>query len=245
MGAKATLVIIALAAAFAQPGESRPARSVPLPPKAGEVARDFLFAFSTNDRDRVKELLPKRLSNLYGPFARAPRLTKPRADSRVAAIDFNGKMADAGLPATGTIILRLVEEDGVRRWRVRQMYWYTDMPPEADIPDKSPTEEDRRQEPSVERAAIDFIAAWLAGEYGTMDRLTFHWWEVDRKAPKWVKMKGADLTARPTELDGLRVDFVAKLRVFRVVPRDVRGNVWLVQEDGVWRVRPLTFTFVF
>ena len=247
MSAKTTLVIVALAAALAQPGESKPQRAIALPPKAEQVATDFLFAFSRNDRDLVKELLPTKLENLYGPsaFALMPKLVNPRADSRVAAIDFKGKMADPALPETGTIILRLVEEDGVRQWRIRQLYWYTDLPPEADIPDQSPTEDDRRQEPAVEEAARRFIADWLAGDYQGMDRRTFHWWEIDRSPPKWVKMTGADLTARPSELNGLQIDFVAKLRVLRVVPKDVRGNVWLVQEDGVWRVRPLTFTFLF
>jgi len=247
MSAKTTLVIVALAAALAQPGESKPRPAIPLPPKAEQVATDFLFAFSRNDRDRVKELLPARLENLYGPspFSHMPQFVKPRADSRVAAIDFKGQMADGALPETGTIILRLVEEDGVRCWRIRQLYWYTDLPPEADIPDESRTADDRKQEPAVEEAAREFIAAWLAGDYQSMDSRTFHWWEVDRRPPKWVKMTGADLTARSSDLNGLQVDFVAKLRVLRVVPKDVRGNVWLVQEDGAWRVRPLTFTFLF
>jgi hypothetical protein len=41
------------------------------------------------------------------------------------------------------------------------------------------------------------------------------------------------------------VDFVAKLKIVKVVPKEVRGNVWLVQEEGEWKVRPLTFNFVF
>jgi hypothetical protein len=78
-----------------------------------------------------------------------------------------------------------------------------------------------------------------------MDGLTFHWWEVPRKPPKWVTMKRADLTARPTTLNGLRVEFVAHLTMARIVPKEILGNLWLVQEDGAWRVRPLTFTFLF
>ncbi len=247
MSAKTTLVIIALAAAFAQSGAGKPEPTAPLPAPAAKVARGFLEAFVRNDREAISELLPKELGNLYGPspFARRPELSKPRADTRMGAIDFRGAMVDSGLPSKGTIILRLVEEDGVRAWRVRQLYWYRDLPPEADIPDTSPTAEDRRQEPVVRRAAEEFIEAWLSGEYEQMDRLTFHWWEVQRAAPKWVKMTGADLTARPTQLDGLRVDFVANLRFLRLLPKDVRGNLWLVAEDGQWRVRPLTFSFLF
>jgi len=247
MSAKTGLVVIALAAAFAQSGKGASERTAPLPAPAAKAARTFLYAFAQNDRDTISSLLPKELKNLYGPcpFAGAPQLRKPRADTRTGAIDFKGRMSDSGLPSKGTIILRLVEEDGVRAWRVRQLYWYSRLPPEADIPEKSSSAEDRRQEPAIRAAAAEFIERWLARDYERMDQLTFHWWEVPRSAPKWVKMNGADLTARPTQLDGVRVDFVAHLRVVRVIPKDVRGNLWLVEENGSWRVRPLTFSFLF
>jgi len=246
MDPKTTLIIVGLAAALAQPG-GKPAVSAPLPAPAANVARDFLFAFSRNDRAAIEEMLPRKIENLYGPspFGRMPELEKPRADTRTGAIDFKGKMSDPGLPSKGTIILRLVEEDGVRAWRVRQLYWYTGLPPEADIPDTSPTPADRKQEPALRQAAVDFISAWLANDCQAMDRLTFHWWEVPRKPPKWVTMKSAELAARPTTLDGLRVEFVAHLTMARIVPKEVHGNLWLVHEDGAWRVRPLTFTFLF
>lgn len=247
MNPKLTLAIIGLAAALAQPVGGKPAPKTPLPAPAAKVARDFLFAFVRNDRDAIADLIPRRPENLYGPcpFAQMPVLTKPRADTRSGAIDFSGKMTDPGLPETGTMVMRLVEEEGVKAWRVRQIYWYKDLPPEANLPDTSPTAQDRKQEPLLRKAAEDFLSSWLAGDYEAMDDLTFHWWEVPRKPPKWVKMKSADLGARPTTLDGLRVDFKAHLTMGRLIPRDVRGYLWLVQEDGTWRVRPLTFSFVF
>jgi hypothetical protein len=247
MSAKTTIVLVALAAALGQQGQTTPANAVPMPAPAAKVARDFLYAFSRNNRDAVESLLPKRLENLYGPapYAAMPRFTKNRVDSRVAAIDFEGRMADSSLPRKGTIILRLVEERGVRAWRIRQIYWYDDLPPQADLPDSSPTAADRAQEPRVRRAATQFIEAWLAGNYQRMDELTFHWWRIERDPPKWVELTGADLTARSTTLDGLRVDFVAELRVLRLLPKRVRGNLWMVEEDGAWRVRPLTFSFFF
>jgi len=247
MSPKAAIVLLALAVTLGQPSEGKPGTSVSLPPAAEKVARDFLFAFSRNDRDAIKSMLPEGLGNLYGPcpFARMPTLTKPRADTRVGVVDFEGPMVDSGLPRKGTIVLRLVEENGVRAWRVRQIFWYEELPREAKLPDKSPTAADRAQEPALRQAATDFLEAWQASDYERMDGLTFHWWEVPRRQPKWVKMTGATLTARSTTLNGLRVDFVAKLRVARVVPRSVGGNVWLVEEDGKWRVRPLTFSFFF
>jgi len=247
MSPKAALVLIALAVTLGQSNEGQPQASVPLPPAAERVARDFLFAFSRNDRGAIEDMLPERLENLYGPcpFARMPSLTKPRADTRIGVIDFQGPMVDSGLPTKGTIVLRLVEENGVRAWRVRQIYWYEELPREARVPDRSPTAADRAEEPKVRQAAVDFLEAWLASDYARMDDLTFHWWEVPRRPPKWVKMRSARLTAHSTTLNGLRVDFVAKLRVARLLPKDVAGNVWLVEEDGEWRVRPLTFSFFF
>ncbi len=247
MSGKTALVIIGVAVALAQPGPSESEPTVPLPAPAAEVARGFLNAFVRNDRAAISEMLPKEPKNLYGPspFSELPEFTKPRADTRVGAIDFRGPMADSGLPSKGIIVLRLVEENDVRAWRVRQIYWYDKLPPEADIPETSPTAEDRLQEPSLRRAATEFVEAWLRQDYETVDSLTFHWWNVPRDPPKWVKSKGIELTGRPTELDGLRADFVVKLRFARVIPKTVRGNLWLVQEDGEWRVRPLTFSFDF
>lgn len=245
MNPKAGIILIALAVALGQQDPGRPATAAPLPPAAARVAKDFLFAFSRNDREAIKGMLPRRLENLYGPcpFSRMPALTKPRVDSRVAAIDFEGPMADSDLPRAGTMVLRLVEENGVRAWRVRQCYWYEELPRGANLPERSPTAADRRQEPKLRRAAVEFLEAWLAGDYDQMDELTFHWWNVPRRAPKYIKTTGANLTARKSTLEGLRVDFVLKGRIFRILPKSVRGTVWLVEEDGKWRVRPLTFSF--
>ena len=248
MGPKTIMLALALAVTFTQQNPGRPEpNSVPLPGEAAQVAREFLSAFSRNDRDGIKTMLPKRLENLYGPcpFARMPQLSKPRVDTRMGAIDFAGPMTDAGLPSTGTIVLRYVEEEGRRTWRVRQLYWYTELPPEAEIPDRSPTAADQQQEPDLRRAAFEFLHAWLAQDYARMDALTFHWWEVPRRPPKWVNMTGASVSARPTTLDGLRIEFTANLRVLRLIPKTVRGNLWMVKEDGEWKVRPLTFTFAF
>ncbi len=157
-GAAPAVIVIALGLLLSGRGLGVSGEAaVSLPPEAAQVARDFLFAFSRNDRDRIQTMLPKRLENLYGPcpFARMPELRNPRADTRAAAIDFEGPMADTGLPNKGIIMLRLVEEEGRRGWRVRQIYWYQKLPPEAEIPERSATPADRAQEPLVRQAAED------------------------------------------------------------------------------------------
>jgi hypothetical protein len=243
------VVAIALAAALLQqnPGASKPA-APGLPDAAAQVARDFLYAFSRNDRAAIRRMVPTELSNLYGqcPFTQIPRLTKSRVRKRAAAVNFSGRMVDPGLPTNGMIILRRVEQDGERTWRVRQIYWYDELPKDARrVPQRSVTDADRQQEPQVERAAAEFLSAWRAGDYDRMDELTFRWWESDRRRSKWIRLTGTKLRSRPTTLDGLRVDFLAQLRIARIFPRSVRGNIWLVEENGVWRVRPVSLTVQF
>ena len=54
MSAKTGLVVIALAAAFAQSGKGAPERTAPLPAPAANAARTFLYAFAKNDRDTIE-----------------------------------------------------------------------------------------------------------------------------------------------------------------------------------------------
>lgn len=242
------ILLLAVALSCGQAGSAEPPRAAlpPLPPDAERVAREFLTAFCGNDRGAISALLPSAVSDLYGPclFARMPVLSKPRADGRVGAVDFEGPPTDAALPSTGLIVLRHTEQGGTRAWRIRQIYWYRELPREARIPDRSRTEADREQEPALRQAAEDYLRAWLAGGYETMDRLTFHWWEVPRERPQWVKLVGVDVRPRSVSLAGACVDFVARLKVVGLMPRTVRGHLWLVEENGTWRVRPVTFAFV-
>jgi hypothetical protein len=211
------------------------------------VARGFIAAFSVNDRAAIESMLPKQAQNLYGPcpFAKMPEISKPRADGRVAAVDFSGVMADPNLPGQGTIVLRLVEEGASTTWKIRQIYWFTDLPPEAQIPDKSATADDRRQEPAVRKAAVAFIGAWSRSRWDEVESLTFQWWKVHRRPPKWVKLTRLNVVGKPTTLDGIRVDFHATLRLVGILPKSVHGNFWLVKEEGAWRVRPMTFSLLF
>jgi len=239
------LVLVA-AAGFpaARSGEARPT----LPPEAAKVAEQFVSAFVRNDRPKIEALLPKKLPHRYGPspFLRLPALAKPRADKRTGVIEFSGGRAEAGMPDRGMIMLRLVTTPDKRRvWRVRQIYWYDELPRDAQVPDKSPTAKDRQEEPRLQQAAAEFLRDWMAGKFEKLDAEVFHWWEVARKEPKWVKLRSVDFKPPARSLGGLRVDFTAKLRLLGALPKTVGGTLWLVEEDGQWRVRPLTVAFDF
>ncbi len=223
--------------------EVRPSLSA----EAAKVAKDFLFAFSRNDRDAISTMLPKKLHERYGPspFSRMPVLSKPRADSRMGVVEFRGGRPEGGMPERGIMVLRRMTEGKRTIWRVRQIYWYDELPPDARLPEKSPTPADKKQEPAVLEAAKEFIHTWMVGSFDKLDAQVFHWWEVDRPAPKWVKMTGVDLRRPSESLGGLRVSFTAKLRLVGALPKSVDGTLWLVQEEGAWRVRPLTVALFF
>lgn len=239
-----TLTLLASGLAQSPTASARPTLSA----EAKKVATDFLYAFCRNDRDAISTMLPKQLENLYGPspFARMPSLQKPRADKRDGAIEFEGGRSESGMPDKGVIVLRRVTQGTQKVWQVRQIYWYDELPPEAGrIPDKSKTAADRAEEPRLKQAAMDFLHEWMAADFRQLDKRVFHWWEVERKPPRWVKMTGLDLRSPADSLGGIRLGFKAQLRLLRALRRSVEGNVWLVQEDGKWRVRPLTVAFWF
>jgi len=129
--------------------------------------------------------------------------------------------------------------------KMPQLYWYEELPPEARLPERSRTEDDKAQEPSVVQAAQEFLSAWLAGDHESMSRLTFRWWEVSRRRPGWVRLIGVDVQAHPAGRDERRVEFVARLRLAGLMAKSVRGRLWVVREGDSWRVRPLTFAFFF
>jgi hypothetical protein len=217
-----------------------------LPPEGAKVAKDFLFAFARNDRDTITTMLPRALENRYGPcpFVRLPALKEPRVDGSTGTILFEGGIAP-GVAKAGMLTLRRVKAGGSKVWRVRQIFWYDELPAEAKKRRRSPTSADRRQEPAVRAASEEFIRTWLTGGYEELDRQVFHWWDRDREEPKWVKMTGVDLTSAKESLGGMRVDFRATLKVLGTLPKRVDGTLWLVLEDGAWRVRPLSVAFWF
>ncbi len=237
------MVALVVAAGTAFAGEARR-----LPAEAQKVAEEFVYAFAQNDRPKITTLLPTKARYRYGPspFTKMPTLTKPRADGSAGAVEFAGGRGDTGLPDKGMIVLRRVREaNGQTGWQIRQIYWYDELPKDAQVPDKSPSEKDKKEEPKIEAATTRFLKDWIGGEYDKLDGQVFHWWEIQRKPPKWIKMSSVMFKDPVPSLGGYRVEFVAKLKVLGAIPKTVNGTLWLVEEDGKWRVRPLTMAFSF
>ena len=218
-----------------------------LPPEATKAAIAFLCAFSRSDGDTMSKMVPEKLADRYGPcpFTHLPELSKPCADTTMGTLRFAGPSVDPTLPAKGVISLHKESQEGKTVWRVRQIYWYNELPPKANLPESSPTEADRKQEPAIEEAARKFLTQWIAGDYQGLDRHVAYWWKRNRKPSKWVKTSGVEVTRSVASLGGIRVDARVTVKVVGVVTRRVDGTLWLVKEDGVWKVRPLTLAFFF
>jgi len=213
------------------------------------VAKAFVAAFCGNDRSAVSAMLPKSLRDLYGPclFSQMPVLSNPRFDGRTGMVDFEGPMLDADLPTKGLMTFRLVDDGDAKVWRIRQIYWYHAVPAEVNtrLAKPAPTADDAQQEPALLRTATDFLGAWLSGDFQAVDKFVFRWWEVPRKKPAWVRLAGVDVHHQSTSPAGTRVDFEARLRLIGFMPKQAKGSLWLVQEDGQWRVRPLSLALVY
>jgi hypothetical protein len=228
-------------AAWAAPAQTT------LPPEATKVATDFLYAFSRSDGDTMSKMVPEKLADRYGPcpFSRVPTLSKPCADTTIGTIRFTGPSVDPTLPAKGVISLHKESEDGRTVWRVRQIFWYNELPPKANLPESSPTAADRKQEHAIEEATRRFLTQWMSGDYQGLDRHVAYWWKRNRKPSKYVKATGVEVERAVASLGGVRVDARATVKVVGVITRRVDGTLWLVKVDGVWKVRPLTLAFFF
>src|SRR5512136_2374545 len=100
----AILLLLLAGALLSGAASSAPAT---LPPEAAKLAKEFLFAFSRNDRDKITEMLPRRLADRYGPcpFAGVPAVTKILVDGSSATVRFEGP-AEGGMPGKGVLVLR-------------------------------------------------------------------------------------------------------------------------------------------
>ncbi len=228
---------------------------VPAAPEAApglvpeSLATAFLTAFCNNDRAAIGAMLPKSLPARYGPclFSHLPALSNARVNGTTGMVDFEGPMLDADLPTKGMITFRRCPEGEGAIWRVRQIYWYRTRPPEAKarLEKRAIRPADVEAEPVLLRAATDFLTAWLAGDYQAVDRGVFRWWDVPRAKPRWVKLARLDVQRRSAAPDSVRIDFGARLRLAGLMPKQVKGSLWLVQEEGQWRVRPLSMALVY
>ena len=220
-----------------------------LDPGAEKAAREYLTALSRNDRATMKRLTPSEPRDLYGPFffKRLPVLRGPRVDSHRAAIDFEGESVDPELPPRGTITLVKLDERKSEAWVVRQVLWYDkkQLPLGVKVPDESVTEADQRQELEISRSARAFLLAWLHEDYARMKHLSFDW--LSRKKaqepPRFVKLRELRLNEAGALEGAIKVKYEARLTLIGFLPHRTSGFVYVLKEDGAWKVRGNNVSF--
>ena len=218
-----------------------------LDPEAEKAARGYLTALARNDRPTMKRLSPSQPADFYGPFmfAQLPSLENPRVDSHRAAVDFEGKSIDPDLPSQGIITLVKLDDRTTDAWVVRQVLWYDEkrLPVGVQVPKKSVTSADQRQEPQVFRSARSFLLAWQNGDYQQMEYLHYDWLSRERKPPKSVKLRSLSLREAGRLEGAIKVTFEARLTLLGFIPYRAKGLVYVLKEGDAWKVRGNNVSF--
>ncbi|UCH33488.1 MAG: hypothetical protein JSV65_13040, partial [Armatimonadota bacterium] len=218
------------------------ARGAPATTAGGNAegaARAYIQALVDGDETTIRRLTPSKLANRFGPcpFVGMPKLHSPRVDAHRAGVLFTGKTRDDEVPDEGGLRLVLLDDVKERPWRVRQIFYFTELPMGAKIPSRSVTEKDEAQEPVVLQAARSYIAAWQKGDYEGMNDLAFDWLARDFDSYPGIKIRSVSFTQTPAQSGEIKLKFTAKLRVMWVLPKTVEGTVFAMREDGQWRIR--------
>jgi len=239
----ATIAAAAVIAAVALRSGAAPAPPTGLDPAAEKAARTYLEALVKGDAAVLVRLTPHKPENKYGPFpfAQIPRLDGARVDAHRAGVLFTGATKDPELPDQGAVSLTLLDHVTQDPWRVRQVAFFDRLPLGAKIPKRSITGRDKAQEPLVTKAARRYIAAWMRGDYATMDYLAFNW--IARMRPvAATRIRSIEFRAQPTENGEIKVGFTAKVTVYKVLPKTLEGTLFAMCEDGEWRIRGTELT---
>lgn len=210
---------------------------------AEKAADAYLRALVGGDAKTAQRLSPAKPENKFGPcpFAKMPRLEKPRVDLHRGAVMFKGPARDSQLPPAGGITLTRLDRVKGNPWRIRTIAFFTEPPAGARIPPHSVTRQDTAQEPAATEAARRYVAAWLKGDYKTMESLHFDW--VGRIEPAAVRVRSIELTSTPTDRGEVKIQFCAKIVMAYVLPKTVTGAVYAMREDGEWKVRSNELTW--
>jgi hypothetical protein len=233
------LFVIAAGAGITLFVSAEPRAEASLDPSLEKTARTYLQALVETNMATLRRLSPSRPENRFGPcpFTEMPHLHSPRVDAHRAGILFKGKTKDPELPDEGGLALTRLDGVAGNPWRVRQVAYFTELPLGARIPSRSITKKDAAQEPRVVEAARQYIAAWLKGDYKTMESLAFNWLTREQDPPPGLKIRRIEFRGKPSERGETKIIFTVKLLIFWTLPKTVEGTLFAMREDDEWRIR--------
>ncbi|MHB9025903.1 MAG: hypothetical protein ACYC7E_17320 [Armatimonadota bacterium] len=211
-----------------------------------EVSQKFLKAFLTRDMDAVRDVVPTKPQHLFGPylFNETLKLNGPKVDDDEAAIDFTANVGDSRYPRQGAFLLKKHNNT----WYMRHVFFFDKIPIYLQLPRKSVTPADQKQEPRVKEAATDFLAAWKRNDCGTMHDLWYNWTKYNKPRRNNFYMSNLSLTTTKNVWKDVYIKYSAKLSYkWGLLSYSVNfnGGLTMVEENGDWKVRPLTLIFDF
>ncbi|MDO8585775.1 MAG: hypothetical protein Q7T82_01935 [Armatimonadota bacterium] len=200
-----------------------------------DAARKFLTALFNKDMKTVRQFVPARPKDLFGPFAfkKAPSITDPIVRGSYAMFQWNGQPKDDKLAKNGSILLRRING----KWLVRQVYCFPDTPREVKLAllRKSEIREDGQAVESSKKVAEDYLRCWSVGDYETMKILSYDWTTAKRKRQFFVR---ASVKSLSTDLNALGETIAAFVIKFNIPFIDsVQGSFVMIKEDNAWTVR--------
>jgi hypothetical protein len=230
LGAGVVLILL-------QCGTARAASA--LDPGAEAAARTYLVALLSGDEVTLRALTPARLENKFGPcpFAEMPRFHSPRVDMHRGAVLFVGTSKHPNLPDEGGVTLTMLDAPQPDRWRVRHVAFFKKLPLGFEMPSRSITRADEAQQRLVVKAASEYVAAWLKGDYQRMNDLRYDWLTRDLDPVRGLRVRSIELHGSPSAGGDTKITFKAKVTVFRVLPKTLEGTLYAMREDGRWKIR--------
>jgi hypothetical protein len=211
-----------------------------------QVLHEYLKAYVRNDYGTLKQYLPTKEENLFGPypFIGKPEFTRAKVDDRQALVEFTGTVDDKQFPNKGAILCYCL--DGV--WRVRQVLFYQKIPSVFNLPEKSVTEKDRKSEPVVTTLAERFLENWKRGDTAAIQQDTYRW--VDRQSDlnKRITVNNYRYNGGQTRWGEPFGVYEAKLTYkWGILSYTMRfnGGFVMVKEDETWKIRGNIMVFYF
>lgn len=203
-----------------------------------KAVQTYITAYARNDYAKLRPLFPTKDENLFGPylFDGMPTLKQPKVDESQALVEFTALVKDDKLLKQGGILFK--RHKGV--WLVRQVLFYEKIPAIFNLPKKSVTDADRRNEPEVSRLCTQFLKAWQRGDTAEVVKLSHRWEQRDGDINKGMSVSPVEITPSTTKWGESFVKYKTKLTYkwgILSYSMQFNGGFIMVKENGKWKIR--------
>jgi len=203
-----------------------------------KIIQEYFTAYVRNDYAKIRPRLPAQDENIFGPFMfdGVPTFQRPKVSDTKALVEFTAKINDNKFPDKGGILLMKRDEG----WLVRQVLFYDKVPAIFNLPKKSITEEDRKNEPIVAKTCDEFIQAWKRGDTKEVLKRWHRWMDRDDDLNKGMSITNYEFTGATTQWKEPFARYSARLTYrWGILSYSMKfdGGFVMVKEKGIWKVR--------